>query len=113
MRQGILDEFTQALDRELDLVYATVKQAQGRPSTRRYLDRDATRLVLREYLGLSDPEIADYEGEEFSYKDEETRLHKNIDASIRNLAKDAGLTLRPRPLGRRPIDDPIYRDYLA
>jgi hypothetical protein len=130
---GILDEFTRELNRELESVYADFKRP--RPPSRRNLARDATRLVLRRFLGLSDDQIKDFEdGYEVPLENDRTLVHPDrnpdvdeqgflgrsrdaIDQSIRNLERDAELSFPSRKQGRppnpEPVDDPIYRDFLA
>jgi hypothetical protein len=133
VRAGILDEFTRELNRELESVSAEIKRP--RPSSRRNLARDATRLVLRRFLGLSDDQIRDYEaGYEVPLDNERTLMRPDldpdneeqglpdpkrdaVDQSIRNLERDAELGFPPRKRGRppkpEPLEDPIYRDFLA
>lgn len=139
VRAGILDEIARALDRELDAAYDHVRSIRARPSTRRNLDRDAMRLVFRICVGLSDDQIRDYEsgyevplegGHTLTCSDrgfdddddrpldaEEARTARDtIDQSIRNLARDAEISLPLRRLGRPPdpppLDDP-NKEYLA
>jgi hypothetical protein len=139
VREGILDELTRELDRELNAVYADIKSIRPGRSSRRNLDRDATRLVLRSFLGLSDDQITDYEAgyevtldsgqilvhpeldpdaEELRLLDPkaERRERDTIDQSIKNLAHAAGISLPPRKRGRRPNLPPLHdpnQDYLA